>query len=416
MINISAVHQWFLPLWFCSLLIPASSFAQTSPGTQAHPSCQTSSLWCVPAVNRPQRTDYVKDELLLLYDMNKPEGFAEQVMRKFNLQEKANNKLGSIRQTIITASTNGQSPVDLVAKIRQQETEIEAGTNNLFFTAAIEPANRRKNYPMALTGITAAHKYTKGRGVKICMVDTAIDVNHRSLDNARVQSYQLAGGNTVSNQQHGTEVAGVIISQNPRIGVAPEASLIAVSAFKDDAKSGQRTSNARLVAQALDICIRQQVDILNLSFAGGQDRLVDKMIKKAIESGIIVVASAGNNGPGAAPAYPAAIPQVIAVTAVDQAENLFGLANRGSYIDLAAPGVEILTTSPRSTFNRASGTSLATAHVSGVIALLMAMNRENFRPAMLEKTAIDLGNSGRDNDFGYGLVNVERALQLNRLK
>ncbi len=247
------------------------------------------------------------------------------------------------------------------------------------------------------------------------MIDTAIDMNHRSLNNSHVQSFQLVPGNTRRYQQHGTEVAGVIISQNPRIGVAPEATLLAVSAFTNDAKTGQLTSNAKLVAQALDLCIRQKADILNLSFAGGQDPLVDKVIRKAVANGMVVVASAGNNGPGASPVYPAAIPDVIAVTAVDQAERIFDQANRGSYIDLAAPGVDILTTSPRGSFNLSTGTSLATAHVTGVVALLMSMNRKGFRPSVLEKTAIDLGRSGRDTDFGYGLVNVEKALQLNKL-
>lgn len=394
-----------------------ASYAQNKTKVQQSASCQASSLWCVQAAKRPQRTDYVKDELLLLYDSGKAGNAADPVLRKYNLQEKASHKLYSIGQTLITAGTNGKDPLALVDAIKKQEKGVEAGANNLFFaTAAPEQNGRRKNYPLALTGIGAAHQFTKGKGVKVCMIDTAIDVNHRSLSNAQVQSFQLVPGNSKSNQQHGTEVAGVIISQNPRIGVAPEATLLAVSAFTDDPKSGQRTSSAKLVAQALDLCIRQRVDILNLSFAGRNDALVDKMVKKAIDRGIVVVASAGNNGPGASPAYPAAIPKVIAVTAVDQAENIFGQANRGSYIDLAAPGVDILTTSPRGSFNLASGTSLATAHVSGVVALLMAMNRQGFRPSLLEKTAVDLGRSGRDTDFGYGLVDVEKALKLNKLK
>lgn len=397
------------------LTAPAGYAQNNSTAKQQPASCQSSSLWCVEAAQRPRRTDYVKDELLLSYDAGKAGNFAEPILRKYNLQEKGSSKLYSIGQTLITAGTNGQDPFDLVGEIRQKEKDVEADTNNLFFTTATTQKGRRKNYPLALTGIEAAHRYTKGKGVKICMIDTAIDVNHRSLSNSHVQNFQLIPGNSKDNQQHGTEVAGVIISQNSRIGVAPEATLLAVSTFTDDPATGHRTSNAQLVAQALDLCIRQKVDILNLSFAGGQDSLVDKMIRKAISGGIVVVASAGNNGPGASPAYPAAIPEVIAVTAVDQAENIFGQANRGSYIDLAAPGVDILTTSPRGSFNLASGTSLATAHVSGVIALLMSVNRQGFRPSVLEKTAVDLGRSGRDTDFGYGLVNIEKALQLNKL-
>lgn len=397
------------------LMTPVSYAQNKNPAKQQSAACQASSLWCVQAAKKPKRTDYVKDELLLLYDASRAGNFAAPILRKYNLREKSSGKLHSIGKTLITAGTNGRDPLALVDEINKQQRGTEAAANNLFFTTAVEQKGRRKNYPLALTGIEAAHQYTKGKGIKVCMIDTAIDMNHRSLDNSRVQNFQLIPGNSKSTQQHGTEVAGVIISQNPRIGVAPEATLLAVSTFKDDNKSGQRTSSAKLVAQALDLCMQQRADILNLSFAGGQDSLVDRMVRKAISRGIVVVASAGNNGPGASPAYPAAIPEVIAVTAVDQAENIFGQANRGSYIDLAAPGVDILTTSPRGSFNRSSGTSLATAHVSGVIALLMSMNRQGFRSSILEKTAVDLGRKGRDTDFGYGLINVEKALQLNKL-
>lgn len=389
--------------------------AQKAPSPAA---CQSSALWCVQRAPHPARTDYVRDEVLLFHDRSKPENFSESVMRQFNLREKSNSKLYTINQTLITADTNGRNPLELVAAIKQQQQAVGASANNLFFTTAAEatgPQRERATYPLAATGIQTAHKFTKGKGVKICMIDTAIDINHRSLDNQHVQHVLLGGGNGASNQQHGTEVAGVIISQNPRIGIAPEANLLAISTFAIDEKTGKRISSAKLILQALDLCVRDNADIINLSFAGGRDVLVDKMIRKAIANGIVVVASAGNNGPGARPAYPAAIPDVIAVTAVDQAENIFGQANRGSYIDLAAPGVDILTTSPRGSFNLASGTSLATAHVTGIIALLMSMNRQGFRSSLLDKTAIDLGRSGRDNDFGYGLVNIERALQLNKL-
>ncbi|MEZ5476631.1 MAG: S8 family serine peptidase [Thiolinea sp.] len=350
--------------------------------------------------------------MLLLYDSNKPSNFAQGLLQKYHLQEKSNSELNSIKRALIIAGTNGQDPLALVSAINRQQKAIEANENNLFFTAALNEGGGDQGYPLALTGIESAHRYTRGAGIKIGMIDTPIDILHRSLDNAKVQRFELVAPGTPNNQQHGTEVAGVLISKNPRIGIAPDASLFAVSAFSlnpDNPK--QRISNAALVARALDVCIEQGVDILNLSFAGGQDRLVDEMIERAVQKGIVVVASAGNGGPRAKPAYPAANPQVIAVTAVDRRENLFGLANRGAYIDLAAPGVDILTTSPRGSFNVATGTSLATAHVTGVIALLMSMNKQRFRPDLLESTAIDLGQKGRDNDFGYGLVNVNRALQ-----
>lgn len=386
-------------------------------------SCRVSTAWCVPAAPapkivakpkpkkkpRPKRNDYVKNQLLLLYDNSKPADFAAGIIKKYHLQEKSTSELASIRKAMILATTNGQDPLDLMESINKQQRQIAANTNNLFFAAA---TRRSKNdYPLALTGIESAHKYTKGRGIRIGMIDTPIDITHRSLTNSQVQRVELVPAGNARNQQHGTEVAGVMISQNPRIGIAPEAELVSVSAFQANPKRPQqRSSTGSLVAKALDIIIRQKVDVLNLSFAGGQDRLVDNMVRKALSRGIVVVASAGNGGPRAKAAFPAAIPGVIAVTAIDRGERIFSGANRGPYIDLSAPGVDILTTSPRGAFNVSTGTSLATAHVTGVVALLMSMNR-NYRRDLLQRTAVDLGKRGRDNDFGYGLVNLDRALK-----
>lgn len=378
-------------------------------------SCHVSAAWCIPSAAKlktPKRNDYVKNQLLLIYDSSKAADFAAGIVKKYHLQERANSELSSINKAMILTTTNGQDPLELTAAINKKQKEIAASANNLFFTAATQRSN--KGYPLALTGIEAAHKYTMGRGVKIGMIDTPIDINHRSLTNSRVESLELVSRGAPENQQHGTEVAGILISQNPRIGIAPEASLLSVSAFQSTPKRpGQRVSTGSLIARALDTIISEKVDVLNLSFAGGQDRLVDNMIRKAVNSGIVVVASAGNDGPNARPAYPAAVDGVIAVTAIDRGERLFKKANRGQYIDLAAPGVEILTTAPRGSFSVSTGTSLATAHVTGVVALLMSMDR-SFRRDLLERTlqdtAIDLGARGHDNDFGYGLVNINRAL------
>lgn len=244
------------------------------------------------------------------------------------------------------------------------------------------------------------------------MVDTPIDILHSSLNNSRVQRIELIPAGDRLNQKHGTAIAGVLISQNPRIGIAPEASLYAVSAFSTDSKNANdRTSTAGLIAKAIDFCIQERVDILNLSFTGNSDNLVGRMVEKALSAGIIVVASAGNGGPKADPAYPAAWDGVLAVTAIDEKESIFGRANRGDYIDLSAPGVNIFTTSPAGTFDMATGTSMATAHVSGIIALLLSLDRSGITTELLTKTAIDLGVAGRDNDYGYGLVNIERVLQ-----
>ncbi len=369
-------------------------------------SCQFGEIECLNThLLRP--IDYEKDEMLITYDSSKPSEVADEVLKKYRLRAKRSDNLDSIKTTLITAATNGQDPFELVQQIKQQEKAVDAATNNHYRTANIASTP----YPLGMTGVVNARSHTGGKGVTIGMIDTPIDVNYGDSLHAPIERFELVSAGDENNRLHGTEVAGVLVSNNPRIGIAPEAKLVAISAFSTNPTNpDERRSNSSLVARALELAIQQGVDILNLSFAGKSDPIVDKLVAAAVQRGIVVVASAGNEGPGAQPTYPAAIPGVIAVTAVDQGEQVFGRANRGDYIDLAAPGVGILTTAPRGTFQVSSGTSLATAHVSGVIALLMAVNRTRFNPNLLNNTAIDLGQPGRDNDYGYGLVSAERAL------
>lgn len=372
-------------------------------------SCQIRSMLCIEGHTfRP--VDYEKNEMLLTYDSSKPDEVADDILKKYRLRAKRSDKLDSIKTTMITAATNGQDPFDVVYAIKQQETDVDAATSNFYATANISDTAPAA-YPLGMTGVSAARNHTGGNGVVIGMIDTPVDMAYGDSLNASIERVDLVRPGDEQNRLHGTEVAGVLVSKNPRIGIAPEAKLLAISAFSTNpANPGEHRSNSGLVARALEIAIKEKVDVLNLSFAGKSDPIVDKLINAALQQGIVVVASAGNGGPNAQPAYPAAIPGVVAVTAVDKGENVFQQANRGDYIDLAAPGVGILTTAPHGSFHVSSGTSLATAHASGVIALLMSLNRQGFSPSLLDRTAIDLGAPGRDRDYGYGLLSADRAL------
>ena len=127
----------------------------------------------------------------------------------------------------------------------------------------------------------------------------------------------------------------------------------------------------------------------------------------------MLVAAAGNDGPQAPEAYPAAYPEVIAVTATDVDDKSLAVANRGSYVAVAAPGVDIFVAAPNGGYDYSTGTSVAAAHVSGLAALLIERN-PGLTPdairAILVRTARDLGPPGRDDEFGAGLVNAYEAL------
>ena len=137
------------------------------------------------------------------------------------------------------------------------------------------------------------------------------------------------------------------------------------------------------------------------------------MLTAAYDKGIVLVAAAGNAGPKSAPLYPAADPDVIAVTATDSSDGLFNMANRGSYIAVAAPGVDILALAPGNSYQVTTGTSVAAAHVSGIAAMLLE-EKPSLTPAeirsIIMSTAKPLGSGGQQADFGAGLADAYQAV------
>ena len=112
--------------------------------------------------------------------------------------------------------------------------------------------------------------------------------------------------------------------------------------------------------------------IVNMSFAGPPDPMLQEMLRKANARGMVLIAAVGNAGPNSPPLYPAADVGVIGVTATDAEDKLMPQANRGPQVTVAAPGVEILAAAPDGAYQVTSGTSVAAAHASGVAALLLA--------------------------------------------
>jgi subtilisin family serine protease len=152
-----------------------------------------------------------------------------------------------------------------------------------------------------------------------------------------------------------------------------------------------------------------------MSFAGPKDPSLQRVLKLAYDKGIVLIAAAGNAGPKSPPLYPGADPNVIAVTATDVDDKLFPGANRGKYISVAAPGVDILVPAPEGDYQITTGTSVAAAEVSGIVALLLERNPK-LTPAdirrILTTSAKRLGPGERDDSFGSGLIDPLQALQL----
>jgi subtilisin family serine protease len=150
-----------------------------------------------------------------------------------------------------------------------------------------------------------------------------------------------------------------------------------------------------------------------MSFAGPKDALVERGIAAAAAKGMVMVAAAGNAGAKSPPLYPAASSNVIAVSATDAQDRLFAASNRGGYVAVAAPGVDIFLPAPDGKYQMTSGTSFSAAYISGVAALLLERNpalKPGELRAILMKTARDLGAPGRDDLFGAGEADAYAAV------
>src|SRR5258708_38369328 len=167
-------------------------------------------------------------------------------------------------------------------------------------------------------------------------------------------------------------MAGAIASHRRLLGVAPGVPILAIKAFDEATASAEATSFQ--ILKALDYAISKNVRIINMSFAGPRDLMMERTLKAAYDKGIILIAAAGNAGPKSPPLYPGADPSVIAVTATDYADKPFAMANRGNYIAVSAPGVDVMVPSPNGSYQLTTGTSVAAPHVSAIAALLLETN------------------------------------------
>jgi subtilisin family serine protease len=265
-------------------------------------------------------------------------------------------------------------------------------------------------YVVSKLHLPQAHDLATGEHVMVAVIDSGIDSSHPELQGAVAGRFDTFKGDSAA-QPHGTAMASAIAAHGRLIGVAPAAHILAVRAF-DAAPAGAHATTTRIL-DALQWIAGSGARVVNMSFTGPADASVHEMITSIRRKGLVLVAAAGNDGPQAPPAYPAAYPEVIAVTATDADDRLLGVANHGSYVAVAAPGVDIFVAAPGGAYDFTTGTSVATAHVSGIAALLIARN-PGLTPEAVEsilmRTAKDLGPKGRDDEFGAGLVDAYEAL------
>ncbi|MFW6153025.1 MAG: S8 family peptidase, partial [Halobacteriota archaeon] len=266
-----------------------------------------------------------------------------------------------------------------------------------------------------------------GAGADIAIIDTGIDSDHEDLEANLGTGHAVVGctedcncfpfacGNDNAchedwddDNDHGTHCAGTadaVDNDLGVVGVSTEATLHAVKVL-DCEGSGSFSD----IAAGIEWTADQGYDVGSMSLGGSASSTVEDAVQYADEEGVLLVAAAGNDGSCSdCVSYPAAYPEVIAVSATDEDDNLADFSSTGPEVELAAPGVDVLSTIPEDDYEYFSGTSMATPHVAGAGGQLMANGLSNTEARQqLADTAEDIGLD--DNEQGNGLLDVAAAL------
>ncbi|HEV2866865.1 MAG TPA: S8 family serine peptidase, partial [Allosphingosinicella sp.] len=243
--------------------------------------------------------------------------------------------------------------------------------------------------------VTAGSSGRRGPPVRVGMIDTGVAA-HPALNGVTVEAREFTPA-AAADTGHGTAVASLLA----RDGATQ---IVAANVFRGDAT--RHFTSADAIIRGLAWLSEADVPVINISLAGPRNLILDRLIARVVARGHIVVAAAGNGGPAAPPAYPAALPNVVAVTAVDSRNRVYRYANRGAYVLVAARGVAVPAAAPGGRLGAYTGTSFAAPHVAAVLARCARRVRPSNSAcvANMARQAVDLGDPGRDPVYGLGLI------------
>ncbi len=298
-----------------------------------------------------------------------------------------------------------------------------AATLTLQPTPAYADATRDKQWQLDFLDVTQAHKYSQGQGVTVAVIDSGVDAGHPDLSGNVLQGVDITAGRIGSgngqrdSEGHGTGMAGLIAAHGHgtnvgALGIAPQAKILPIQAVTD-LSGGVGKATPDDIAQAINFAVDRHAAVINLSVGVLRSSSLRDALERAHTAGIVVVASAGNTDSDVLVPYPGGAEGVLTVGATDRNGNHASISVSGRAVVIAAPGVDITSTNKGGGYRTGTGTSDATAIVSGAVALVRAKYPDLSADEVIHRltaTATDKGPPGRDEQYGYGVLDLVAAL------
>ncbi|MEL6862195.1 MAG: S8 family serine peptidase [Pseudomonadota bacterium] len=311
--------------------------------------------------------------------------------------------LASLDLKLVRVSSIGDLSLEtLRARVSEIAPDAEIDVNHLYLEQGMPQPQQSTGQVMSWPD--HAGPLSRDAGLSIGLIDTRLNPGRVELANSRIIARDFVPYESERPEAHGTAIAAILVGESEQfVGLVPDAELYAASVFFKT-PSGTASATTESLVAALDWLIASKVQVINMSLSGPPNAILERAIASVQAQGISVVAAVGNDGPAAAPRYPAAYEGVIGVTAVAPQKKVFRHAGRGHHVDFSAYGVGVRHAGGAEDASVSSGTSFAAPYVTAQFAIAAQVLAPDYLFEAFILSAEDLGPKGYDPIYGHGLL------------
>ncbi len=352
-----------------------------------------------------------KNQILAFSPVSQSQKVIQKATTKFSLKLIENHALNHLEYDLLVFHSDEENISETIRHLKTSFSDVIFDFNHHYY-AATQP--RQYAEEMIKWPTHSCPEKNENHSVSIGLIDGLPNINHPALITQNITIQSFLNGENLPDTQHATAIAGILVGQQTAQQdhrLLKNVHLLSAVTLRREEQ--QSLATAVNIVRSINWLLDKQVRLVNISLAGKENNVIlEKVLAFANRKKMLFFAAVGNNNLIKQHSYPAALPNVFAITAVDAAQRLYQHANKGSYIDFAAPGVDIWTISERGAGKYRSGTSYASPYAVALAATYLAKEPTLSRTDiydMMKADARDLGKTAYDNYFGWGLIQAKRT-------